>query len=126
MRNLALITFFLTIFGCSETSVEQFELAINGARVIDPESGTDAILNIGVSNGTIVELSTDELAGDTVIDAQGKIAIPGFIDVHTHSPFPFGESLQAADGVTTALDLEAGALPVTAYGDFFEEGARLN
>ena len=51
---------------------------------------------------------------------------PGFIDLHTHSPTPLGEEYQVQDGVTTALELEAGAFPVDEYGELLSGGARMN
>ena len=44
-------------------------------------------LNIAIEDGIIVSVSKDALHGvaDTVIDADGKLAIPGLINCHTHS-----------------------------------------
>ena len=37
---------------------------------------------------------------------------PGFIDAHFHAVDPFGTKLGVADGITTGMDLETGAMPV--------------
>ncbi|MGL6259259.1 amidohydrolase family protein [Vibrio sp. WXL210] len=103
-----------------------YDVVIEQGRVIDPASGTNEIMNIGIVDGSIVTLNNDKLVGDKVIDAQGKVVAPGFIDLHSHTPFSFGESLQLRDGVTTPLDLEAGAYPVTDYGMFIRDKARAN
>ena len=44
-------------------------------------------LNIAIDNGIITEIKEDALLGEanTVIDACGKLAIPGLINCHTHS-----------------------------------------
>ena len=127
MKKLALLFLFLflalilyQLFG------QQFDLVITGGRVIDPASKTNAVMNIGIKDGTIANLSTKPLSGAIRINAEGKTVAPGFIDLHTHSPFPFGEELQARDGVTTALDLEAGAFPISAYGGFIRNKAHAN
>ncbi|WP_050604428.1 amidohydrolase family protein [Ruegeria sp. 6PALISEP08] len=103
-----------------------YDLVIENGRVLDPATGSDRVLNIGIADGEIVTLSDDDLNGKREIDASGHIVAPGFIDLHTHSPFPFGELLQVKDGVTTSLDLEAGAWPVAEYGEFIRGQARAN
>ena len=66
------------------------------------------------------------LIGRRVLDVTGRVVAPGFIDLHTHSPTPLGDAYQVRDGVTTALDLEAGAFPVRAYGRAIAGRARMN
>jgi dihydroorotase len=43
------------------------------------------------------------------------VVAPGFIDLHAHGQDPFSQGLQARDGVTTALELEAGVFPVASW-----------
>ena len=62
----------------------EFDLVIANGRVMDPESGTDATLNLGIRNGQIVELSSRRLSGDRTINASGLVVAPGFIDLHAH------------------------------------------
>jgi Amidohydrolase family len=100
-----------------------YDLVITGGRVIDPETGFDAVRNVGIRNGVTVTISRSKLSGRRTINAKGLVVAPGFIDVHSHSPTLFGALWQVRDGVTTQLDLEAGAFPVAAYGDFFAKGA---
>jgi hypothetical protein len=95
-----------------------YDLVIANGRVIDPESGLDGIRHVGIEAGRIASISEETLAGDETIDATGRVVAPGFIDIHSHTPSLFGARLQLQDGVTTQLDLEAGAFPVTAYGEF--------
>ncbi|MEJ2005493.1 MAG: hypothetical protein P8X57_11120 [Cyclobacteriaceae bacterium] len=122
MRNLTFLIVTLLIFGCQSEKPEEnkqeetYELVILNANVMDPETGIDTIMNIGINGGTIQKLTTDGINGDKAIDASGKVAAPGFIDLHTHSPFPLGESVQVRDGATTILDLESGAYPAIEYG----------
>ena len=96
-------------------SAVDYTLAINHGRVVDPESGLDAIRHIGILDSEIVSISEQPLTAEQVIDATGMVVSPGFIDLHTHSPTPLGEYYQAFDGVTTALELEAGFFPVQEY-----------
>ncbi len=106
MRRLAAV---LLLAGCQSTgSGGAYDLVIVGGRVMDPESGLDAVRNIGVSGGKVREVTTSALAGRTTIDARGLVVAPGFIDLHQHAQDPEAYALKAQDGVTAALELEVG------------------
>ena len=91
------------------------DVVISGGRVMDPESGLDAIRNIGIRAGKIVEITEKPLQGKEVIDAKGLVVAPGFIDPHEHGQEPRNYQFQAHDGVTTSLELEAGTDDVAAW-----------
>ncbi len=104
-----------------------FDLVIAGGRVIDPESGLDGIRWIGVTAGRITAISASPLRGRETLDAKGQIVAPGFIDLHAHGQQIAAARMQAFDGVTTALELEAGTLPVgKAYDAAAREGRPIN
>ena len=92
-----------------------FDLVIRGGRVIDPETGLDAVRDVGVTAGRIAAVSSEPLAGKEALDARGLVVTPGFIDLHTHVNDVATYRFAAQQGVTTALDLEIGAPDVTAY-----------
>lgn len=96
---------------------QTYDIVIANGRVMDPETQLDATMNVGIIGGRIDAISSDELSGKRVIDATGKIVAPGFIDLHSHSFELPGQRMQAMDGVTTALELESGVLPVAAWYD---------
>ena len=115
--GIASAALLLVLASASATWAETaWPLVINHGRVIDPETGLDAVRHIGIRGGSIGVVSEAPLAGETEIDATGLVVSPGFIDLHTHSPTPLGQHYQLFDGVTTALELEAGAFPVAGYG----------
>ena len=89
-----------------------YDLVIEGGRVMDPETGLDAVRNVGVRAGRIEKISRRRLTGARGIDATGLVVAPGFIDLHSHGQDERSNGFQAADGVTTALELEIGVLPV--------------
>ena len=75
---------------------------------MDPETGLDAIRNVGIRDGRILEISESELSGKERLDVSGLIVAPGFIDLHVHGMTNEAHEYQAHDGVTTALELEGG------------------
>src|ERR1043165_3235532 len=87
---------------------------LRGGRVIDPAGGFDGTADVLVTDGKIAAVGTDLAPPpDTeLIDATGLVVGPGFVDLHSHVHSIAGHRLQAMDGVTTALDLEAGLMPV--------------
>ncbi len=99
-----------------------YDLLIRGGRVIDPESGHDAIADVAVHGGTIAAVGSDLGDAVRVIDASGLVVAPGFIDLHAHGQSLPADRMQAFDGVTTTLELELGVWPVARW---YEEQARV-
>jgi len=79
---------------------------------MDPESGLDAVRNVGIRGAKIMAISSSRLEGKQTIDAQGLVVAPGFIDLHEHGQEPRNYQFQAHDGVTTSLELEVGTADV--------------
>lgn len=100
---------------------------IAGGRAIDPETGLDAVRWIGITGGRIAAISATPLRGKDTLDARGLVVAPGFIDLHAHGQQLPAARMQAFDGVTTALELEAGTMPVAqAYAEVAREGRPIN
>ncbi|MGI6855544.1 amidohydrolase family protein [Mesorhizobium sp. 1B3] len=89
-----------------------FDIVVRGGRVLDPETGFDAIADVGIVGDRIEAVGPALAAGAREIDASGLVVAPGFIDLHAHGQSIPADRMQAFDGVTTALELEVGALPV--------------
>ena len=79
--------------------------------MIDPESMLDATRDVAIDGRRVSAVSEERLDGKVVIDVSGLVVAPGFIDLHSHAQTLAGRRLQACDGVTAALDLEAGRTP---------------
>jgi N-acyl-D-aspartate/D-glutamate deacylase len=94
---------------------QQYDLVLEGGRVMDPESNLDAVRNIGVNGNRIAAISAAPLRGREAIDVKGLVVAPGFIDLHSHGQTPENYRLKAYDGVTTALELEVGVGPIPAW-----------
>lgn len=101
---------------------------LRGGRVVDPGTGFDGVADVLVDGGKVAAVGADLVhEGARVIDVTGTVVGPGFVDLHSHVNSIAGQRLQAMDGVTTALELEAGLLPVElAYARALEEGRPIN
>lgn len=85
-------------------------MIIKSGRLIDPKSNRDEVLDIKIKNGKIFEIGKNLESSDSeeeIIDAKGKIVVPGFIDVHVHFRDP---------GQTQKEDLETGSQAAIAGG----------
>jgi N-acyl-D-aspartate/D-glutamate deacylase len=112
MRSLILFSFLaITAFAAAQ----QYDLVLEGGRVMDPETGLDAVRNVGIREGKIVRISSEALNGLRVVHAGGLVIAPGFIDLHQHGQDLASQRVKALDGVTTALELEIGAPDVAQF-----------
>ena len=105
MRFLALSWLFVLA-----ASGQQYDLVIQGGRVIDPAAEIDGVMDVAVKDGKIARVAEDIPADQAkkAIDASGAIVTPGLIDLHAHvygysgSIFPDDTALFA--GTTTVVD----------------------
>jgi N-acyl-D-aspartate/D-glutamate deacylase len=85
----------------------EFDLVVRGATIADGTGGDLAEGDIGVRNGLIAAIGKGLGRGTEEIDARGKIALPGFVDIHTHfdgqATWDAHMEPSSAHGVTTAL-----------------------
>jgi len=110
-----LLPFLFCLLGTAGVAAQTYDVVLTGGRVMDPESGLDAVRNVGVTGDRITRISAQPLAGKRVIDAHGLVLAPGFIDLHQHAQDSASGRLKAFDGVTTALEMEIGVPDVTAF-----------
>jgi dihydroorotase len=83
-----------------------FDLIIRGGRVLDPSVRLDSIGDVAISRGRIVAVDST-IPGDAVevLEAHGRLVVPGLIDIHTHAALPSkGPTLILEDGVTGWID----------------------
>lgn len=102
------------------------EIIIANGRVMDPESGLDAVRYIGIQAGRIRVISDTALRAPVMLDATGMVVAPGFIDLHAHGQTPENWRLEALDGVTSAFELEVGTADVDRWYAVREGRAAIN
>ncbi len=78
------------------------DLVIKGGRVIDPARRMDDFFDVAIAGGRITGLAPSIAAGNAkVVDAGGRLVLPGLIDVHTHGTVePEDAGMMLAEGVT--------------------------
>lgn len=87
-----------------------YDTIIRNGRWFDGTGAASAVRNLGIRDGHVVAITTDELdptGCPQVIDATGKWVLPGMLDIHTHYDVEvlngpaLAESLR--HGVTTVM-----------------------
>ncbi len=100
-------------------------ILIEGGRAVSPKNGLDGIYHILLDGDKVVKVSEDFITdlpeGTTVLDASGKLVLPGLIDMHVHFRDPgqthkediyTGCAAAAAGGVTSVACMPNTAPPV--------------
>lgn len=126
MKQLARSILLLTVVAAGSAGAQTFDLVIANGRVVDPESGLDAIRHVGIRAGRIAALSSSPLPGNRVIDATTLVVAPGFIDLHEHGQQEESYALMVRDGVTSAFELEVGTADVAGWYAAREPGQIVN
>jgi hypothetical protein len=116
-RALVLLMTLSPIWACESSPPPpvSYDLVVANGRVIDPESGLDAVRHIGIRGGRIEVLSETPLAATRLIDASQHVVAPGFIDLHEHGQQEESYAMMVRDGVTSAFELEIGSADVDAW-----------
>lgn len=107
-----------------EPSQEVVDVVIRNGRVMDPETGTDAVLAVAVNQGLIVALGekAEKLNGRREIDARGLVVAPGFIDLLARlTPDEESQRYKVMDGVTAVFNMHGGPVDISSYFESFAQ-----
>ena len=77
-------------------------LFIKGGRVIDPSQNLDQITSLRIADGKIDGIGVLPQPGDPILNAQGKIVVPGLVDMHVHLREPGHEEDETIESGTHA------------------------
>jgi len=103
----------------------KFNIAIINGKIIDGTGNPWFKANIGIKNGRIEEIRRGDLKADVVIDAEGLMVCPGFIDLHSHSDMTILVNNKAknrvAQGITTDVTGNCGSSAHTFTPEFREK-----
>jgi dihydroorotase len=106
---------------------DKFDLLIKGGELLDPSQSLQGARDIGIRHGKVEEVAPD-IAADRalkVLNAGGKLVVPGLVDLHAHV-FPYGsaigipaDELAQFQATTTAVSAgDAGANNFAAFRRF--------
>lgn len=129
MRHIsaaAAIGILMIVAGCARPPAPTYDLVVANGRVMDPESGLDAVRHVGIRAGTIAAISETPLQGTRIVEASGRVVAPGFIDLHEHGQQDESYRMMVRDGVTSAFELEVGTGDVAAWYAAREPGQIVN
>ena len=113
MRPIVALVVLTVVAACSKPA--SYDVVVANGRVMDPESGLDAVRHVGINAGKIAAVSEQPLQGTRVIDAANHVVAPGFIDLHEHGQQEESYRMMVRDGVTSAFELEVGTEDVAKW-----------
>ncbi len=88
-HSLAVLSLLLTLLGSLSAQDQRFSVLIRGGRVMDGTGNPPFRADVGVRESGIVAVGRlDALRADLVVEAAGKLILPGFIDLHSHADDP--------------------------------------
>ena len=98
-------------------------ILIRNARIVSPADGLDGVGCVRVQDGVVADIGEklEPRAGETVLNAEGKVLMPGLVDMHVHlrdPGFTHKEDIltgceAAAAGGVTAVACMPNTKPVT-------------
>ena len=117
MRRSLAAAFTLLLLSAVSARQPAYDLVIRNARIVDGTGAPWYRGDIAIRGDAIIAVARAiDPAGARVIDAAGKVAAPGFIDIHTHARRGIFEVPTADNyvrqGVTTLLEGPDGSSPV--------------
>ena len=98
-----------------------YDIVIKNGKIIDGSGNEPYFADIAIKNGKISKIDKNIDGGDTVINADGLVVTPGFIDSHSHSDRAIFTSPDMKEkieqGITTAIAGQCGSsiAPLPAY-----------
>jgi N-acyl-D-aspartate/D-glutamate deacylase len=108
MKHAVAAGAILSITACGPTpSAPQYDLLISNARIVDGTGSPSTTGAIAIKDGRVAGIGSVTGAATRTIDARGRVAAPGFIDLHSHSDMPLvtdgNAQSKIRQGVTTEV-----------------------
>jgi len=96
-----------------------FDIVIIGGLLIDPETRTRCIGNVGINDGKIAIITQEDIQGSQEFHVPGRVVCPGFIDMHGHVDLDeYCGELSLKQGITTTVGGNCGLSPLDIHSFF--------
>lgn len=85
MRNRYVLLILLGLI-IGSVGAQPYSIVIKGGRLIDPKNNIDAVMDLAITDGKVVQVAKtiDATGAKQVVDAKGMYVTPGLIDIHGH------------------------------------------
>ncbi|PJB45427.1 MAG: amidohydrolase, partial [Deltaproteobacteria bacterium CG_4_9_14_3_um_filter_44_9] len=99
-----------------------FDIVISNGKIMDGSGTLPYRGSIGIKGDMILKIAaTTSLSGKRIIEAEGMVVSPGFVDIHGHSDYflllnPQAES-KVRQGVTTEIGGNCGYSAAPIFGE---------
>ncbi|MHB1006638.1 MAG: amidohydrolase family protein [Chloroflexota bacterium] len=106
----------------------KYDLILKGGEVVDPAQGLRGRYDVGIADGLVAALAVDIPAseGSQIVDASGKLVVPGLIDIHAHLGAMHGDPAADPDDLGVRQGVVAvGDGGTMGYTNFVTEARRI-
>ena len=126
LKYLILLTVIGVLLNLVSCQTPAGDIAIINGRVMDPETGLDAVKNILIENDKIISITSGDVSADHIIDAKGLVVAPGFVDILAHiRPDHEPQKFKIKDGITSVVHMHGGTVDIDGWYDSRKEAGML-
>lgn len=100
-KRFLLLLVFIACF-LSFSQAQSYSIVIKGGQVIDPKNNLNAVMDVAISDGKIVQVAKNIDPGKAaqVVNAKGMYVTPGLIDIHGHVFYGTKEDHYLSNGLS--------------------------
>ncbi len=105
MKRILLLLSCIAYFSATDLIAQSFDIVIKGGHLIDPKNNIDAIMDLAIKEGKVVQVaaSIDSKQAVQVVDAKGMYITPGLIDIHAHVFFGTEPDRYLSNGLSSVM-----------------------